>query len=116
MTSSAASTERAFKGKLRWYDLKVGEEEMDLLQFMMQNKEGIDALILERVKEGLNKVQFHMEMGMIKAPTMQDGDSGNFERTMLFLKTKTWTVYFEGIAGDQFRTYGQPSQFVLFSW
>ena len=101
-TSSAAPTESAFRGKLRRYDLKVGEKEMDLLQVMMQNKEEIDALILERVKEGPNKVQFYMEVGMIKIPTVQDGDSGNFERTMLFLNTKTLTVYFEGIAGDQF--------------
>ena len=101
-TSSAAPTESAFRGKLRRYDLKVGEKEMDLLQVMMQNKEEIDALILERVKEGPNKVQFHVEVGMIKIPTVQDGDSGNFERTMLFLNTKTLTVYFEGIAGVQF--------------
>ena len=67
---------------------------------MMQNKEEIDALILERVKEGPNKVQVHVEVGMIKIPTKQDGDSGNFERTMLFLNTKTLTVYFEGISGD----------------
>ena len=53
---------------------------MDLLQVMMQNKEEIDALILERVKEGPNKVQFHVEEGMIKIPTVQDGDSGNFEK------------------------------------
>ena len=39
---------------------------------------------------------------MIKIPTVQDGDSGNFERTMLFLNTKTLTVYFEEISGDQF--------------
>ena len=55
-TSSAAPTESAFTGKLRRYDLKVGEKEMGLLQVMMQNKEEIDALILERVKEGPNKV------------------------------------------------------------
>ena len=101
-TSSAAPTESAFRGKLRRYDLKVGEKEMDLLQVMMQNKEEIDALILERVEEGPNKVQFHVEVGMIKIPTVQDRDSGNFERTMLFLNTRTLTVYFEGIAGDQF--------------
>ena len=65
-TSSAAPTESAFRGKLRRYDLKVGEKEMDLLQVMMQNKEEIDALILERVKEGSDKVQFHVEVGMIK--------------------------------------------------
>ena len=63
--SCAAPIECAFRGKLSRYDLKIGEEEMDLLQFMMQNKEEIDALILERVKEGPNKVQFHVEVGMI---------------------------------------------------
>ena len=47
-------------------------------------------------------MQFHVEVKLIKIPTVQDGDSGNFERTMLFLNTKTLTVYFEGIAGDQF--------------
>ena len=100
--SSADRTESAFRGKLHRYDLKFGEKEMDLLQVMMQNKEEIDALVLERVKEGPNKVPFYVEVGMIKIPTVQDGDSGNFERTMLFLNTKTLTVYFEGIAGNQF--------------
>ena len=100
--SSADPTESAFRGKLHRYDIKLGEKEMDLLQVMMQNKEEIDALILERVKEEPNKVPFHVEVGMIKTPTVQDGDSGNFERTMVFLNTKTLTVYFEGIAGDQF--------------
>ena len=66
----------------------------------MQNKEKIDTLMLERVKEGPDNVQLHVEVGMIKIPTVQDGDSGNFERNMLFLKTLT--VYFEGIAEDQF--------------
>ena len=68
----------------------------------MQNKEEIDALILEKVKEGPNKVKFHVEVGMIKIPTVQDGDAGNFERTMLFQNTETLTVYLEGIAGDQY--------------
>ena len=69
---------------------------------MMQSKEEIDALILERFKENPNKVQFHMEVGMIKIPTVQDGGSGNFEKIMLFLNTKILTVYFERIAGDQY--------------
>ena len=68
---------------------------------MTENKEEIDALILERVKEGPHKVQFHVKVVMIKIPTVQDGDSGIFERNMLFLNTKTLTVYFEEIAGDQ---------------
>ena len=101
-SSSAAPTESAFIGKKRRHDLKVGEKKMDLLQVMMQNKEEIDALIQERIKEGPNKVQFHAEVGMIKITTVQDGDTGNFERTMLFLNTRILTVYFEGIAGDEY--------------
>ena len=53
----------------------------------MQNKEEIDALILKMVKEDPNLVQFHVEVGMIKIPTVQDGDREKFESTMLFLKT-----------------------------
>ena len=75
---------------------------MDLLQGMMPNKEEIDVFILERIKEGPNKMQFHVEVGMIKIPTRQDEDIGNFDMTMLFLNTKTLTVYFERIAGDRY--------------
>ena len=75
---------------------------MDLLQGMMPNKEEIDVFILERIKEGPNKMQFHVEVGMIKIPTRQDEDTGNFDMTMLFLNTKTLTVYFERIAGDRY--------------
>ena len=39
---------------------------------------------------------------MIKIPTVQDGDTGNFERTKLFLNFKTLTVYFEGTAGVKY--------------
>ena len=56
---------------------------------MMQNKEEIDALIVERVKEGPNKVQFHIEVAMIKIPTVQDGDTGYYKISIQFLNTKT---------------------------
>ena len=46
-SSSAAPTESAFRGKLRRYDLNVGEKEMDLLQVMTKNKEEINALSQE---------------------------------------------------------------------
>ena len=101
-SSSAAPTESSFRGILRRYNLKLGKNKMDLLQVMMQNKEEIDALILERVKEGPNKVQFHVEVEMNEVLTVQDGDTGNFERIRLFQNTNTLTVYFEGIAVDQY--------------
>ena len=76
--SSAAPREIVFRVKLCQYDLKVGEKEMDFLHVRMQYKEEIDALILEMVKEGPNKVQFHVEVRMIKSPTVQPGDTRNF--------------------------------------
>ena len=65
-------------------------------------KEEIDALVLEKVIEGPNKAQFHVEVVMIQNLTVQDWDTGNFIRSTLFLNTMTLTVYFEGIAGDQY--------------
>ena len=49
---------------------------MDLLQVMMENKEETDALILERVKESPNNVQFLLGVGIIKISTVQNGDTG----------------------------------------
>ena len=78
---------------LRWYDLKVGEKEMDLLQVMMQKKEEIDALILETVnsmwKWGWSKNSHYVIQGHWK-----------IWKDILFSKAST--VYFEGIAGDQY--------------
>ena len=73
---------------------------MDLLQVMMKNKEEINA--------NTGKGQSGSEQSAIpcgswndQIPIVQDRDSGNFERTMLFLNTKALAVYFEGMAGDQ---------------
>ena len=52
-------------------------------------------------KRAQKKLHFHVEIGMIKVPTVQYGDSGKFERTMLILNTKPLTVFYEGIDGDQ---------------
>ena len=100
-SSFTVPTESAFRGKLGRYDPIVVEKEMGLLQFMMQNKKKTFALMLERFNEGTNKLKFHVEVVRIKIPALQDGDTGKFERTMLFPNTKTLTIYFEGIAGDQ---------------
>ena len=46
--TSAAPTESAFRGKLRRYELSVGEEEGDLMIVTMRHKDEIDVLIEER--------------------------------------------------------------------
>ena len=64
----------------------------------MKSKEEFDALNLEVFKEGPNKVQFHMEVVKIKTLTVRDAKSGNYEKSVLFVNTKTLTMYFDGIA------------------
>ena len=73
----AALTVSAFRQTMGRYDLKIGEKELDLLQVMMQNKEGTDALC----KTGILDIT---------------------ERTLLIINTKTLTLFFEGIAEDQY--------------
>ena len=50
--TSAAPTESAFRGKLRRYELSVGEEQVDLMNSTMRQKDEIEALIEERVQGG----------------------------------------------------------------
>ena len=64
--TSAAPTESGLRGKLRRYELSVGEEEGDLIILTMLHKDEIDALIEERVHEGPCKFQLHVDVSMIK--------------------------------------------------
>ena len=50
--TSAAPTESAFRGKFRRYELSVGEEQVDLMNSLMRQKDEIEALIEERVQGG----------------------------------------------------------------
>ena len=60
--------------------------------------QSILALILDRVKEGPNKVHFQLDAWRIKISTVQIVDNANYERIMLLLNTKTLTMYFAEIA------------------
>ena len=77
MGTSSAPTESAFRGKLRRYELSVKEDELNLMNVIMRNKEQIDALIDERVQEGPCNFQLHMDVSMIKfsSDTNETGDA-----------------------------------------
>ena len=100
MGTSTAPTESAFRGKLRRYELSVREDELDLMNVIMRNKEEIDALIDERVQEGPCKFQLHLNVSMIKfsSDTNETGDGELcHEKTMLYLNSKMINVFFNGI-------------------
>ena len=98
--TSSAPTESAFRGKLRRYELSVREDELNLMNIIMRNKEEIDALIDERVQEGPCKFQLHVDVSMIKfsSDTNKSGDGElHHEKTMLYLNSKMINVFFNGI-------------------
>ena len=97
--TSTAPTESAFRGKLRRYELSVGEDGVDLMNVIMRNKEKIDTLIDKRVQERSFKFQLHVDVSMIKLSNdtnkTGEGELGH-EKTMLYLNFKMINVFFNG--------------------
>ena len=103
--TSTAPTESAFRGKLRRYELSVGEDELDLMKVIMRIKEEIDALIDERVQEGTCKFQLHVEVSVRKFSndTNETGDGElRHEKTRLYLNSKMINVFFNGIEKETY--------------
>ena len=103
--TSTAPTESAFRGKLRRYELSVGEDELDLMNEIMRNKEEIDVLIDERVQEGPCKFHLHVDVSMIKfsSDTNETGDVElRHEKTMLYLSSRMINVFFNGIEKETY--------------
>ena len=103
--TSSVPTESAFRGKLRRYELSVKEDELDLMNVIMRNKEEIDALIDERVQEGPCKFQLHVDVSMIKfsSDTNETGDGElRQKKTMLYLNSKMINVFFNGIEKETY--------------
>ena len=113
MGTSTAPTESAFRGKLRRYELSVRKDELDVMNVIMRNKEEIDALIDERVQEGLCKFQLHVDVSMIKfsSDPNETGDRElNHEKTMFHLNSKMINVFFNGIEKE---TYLELIQYMV---
>ena len=85
--------------------MSVREDELDLMNVIMRNKEEIDALIDERVQEGPCKFQLHVDVSMIKfsSDTNKTGDGElRHEKTMLYLNSKMINVFFNGIEKETY--------------
>ena len=67
--SILTDSQTAFNGNLKKYQLNFDESEIDLLDFMMRNKEVIDDFIFEHSQNGSIKVQFSVEVSLMKHPT-----------------------------------------------
>ena len=85
--------------------MSVGEDELNLMNVIMRNKEEIIALIDERVQEGPCKFQLHVDVSMIKFSndTNKTGDAElRHEKTMLYLNSKIINVFFNGIEKETY--------------
>ena len=103
--TSTAPTESAFRGNFRRYELSDGEDELDLMNVIMQNKEEIDALIDKRVQEGHCKFQLHVDVSKIKFSNdiNETGDGElRHEKTTLYLNSRMINVVFNGIEKETY--------------
>ena len=64
--STLTEIQTAFNGNLKKYQLIFDENEIDLLNFMMRNKEFNNDFIFEHSQNGSIKVQFSVEVSLMK--------------------------------------------------
>ncbi len=102
-------THTAFNGSLRFYDLPVNEEEIDLLELLIRRKEEIESIIDLNVSQGPHKVQFVAEV-VLKKPI---ADSEEDERIRIFANSSMTPVFADGLSDDQFFTMTEQMILVI---
>ena len=95
-------SQTAFNGNLKKYQLNFDENEIDLLDFMMRNKEVINDFICEDSQNGSIKVQFSVEVSLMKHLTVENDEEPNVEKTTLFLNTEMVRVNYGGLEQRQY--------------
>ena len=89
--SILTESQTVFNGNLKKYQLNFDENEIDLLDFMMQNKEVIDDFIFEHTQNGSTKVQFSVEVSLIKHLTVENDEELNVEKITTFFEHRDGT-------------------------
>ena len=92
----------AFNGNLEKYQPNFDENEIDLLDFMMRNKEVIDDFILEHSQNGSIKVQFSVEVSLMKHLTVENDEEPNVEKITLFMITEIVRVNYGALEQGQY--------------
>ena len=100
--SILTESQTAFNGNLKKYHLNFDENEIDLLDFMMRNKEAIDDFIFEHSQNGSIKVQFSVEVSLMKHLTVENDEEPNVEKITLFLNTEMVRVNYGGLEQGQY--------------
>ena len=99
--SILTESQTAFNGNLKKYQINFDENEIDLLDFMMRNEELIDDFIFEHSQNGSIKVQFAVEVSLMKHLTVENHEEPNVEKVTLFLNTEIVLVNYGGLEQGQ---------------
>ena len=100
--SILTENQTAFNGNLKKYQLNFDENEIDLFDFMMRNKEAIDDFIFEHSQNGSIKVPFSVEVSLMKHPTVENNEEPNVEKITLFWNTEIVRVNCGGLEQGQY--------------
>ena len=101
--SILTESQTAFNGNLKKYQLNFDDNEIGLLNFVMRNKEVIVDFIFEHSQNGSIKVQFSVEVSLMKHHlTVENDEKPNVEKITLFLNTEMVRVNYGGLEQGQY--------------
>ena len=102
-----AIEQSAFSGNLKTYKIEGDENsDYDLLAFLVKNKERLQQIVAENVRDGSKKIQFCVET------TMQRTDEdGELSFTTMYALTDMVLVWFGGLSDDDYQ--GMIDQLLL---
>ena len=109
--TSRRPTESAFQGALQVFTIDGTEDDQDLMQFMLNNRDIITDLIKSEVSNAAKKVQFVVSLDLYKGRNKNDNEEQAIE---IFASSEMTTVYLNGLSNEDFFKMSSKMLNILF--
>ena len=96
--TSGRPTESAFQGALQVFTIDGTEDDQDLMEFMLNNRDIITDLINSEVSNAAKKVQFVVSLDLYKERNENDNEDQAIE---IFDSSEMTTVYLDGLSNEE---------------
>ena len=97
--TSRRPTESAFQGALQFFNIDGTEDDQDLMEFMLSNRDIITDLINSEFSNAAKKVQFVVSLDLYKERNENDNEKQAIE---IFASSEMTTVYLDGLSNEDF--------------
>ena len=97
--TSRRPTESAFQGALQVFTIDGTEDDQDLMEFMLNNRDIITDLINSKISNAARKVQFVVSLELYKERNENENEEQAIE---IFASSEMTTVYLDGHSNEDF--------------